>query len=125
MVSLPKHPAKTGLTSTVATKQGKDRKTAASEGEWLVTKKRKVSGKQLGKHSVSKKKLKAPKKATAKTTRAKKSKPRAQAGKASQDVIEILSEESDSKPSPLAARDNNQDDPLWHESDDEEYEFVG
>ncbi len=60
-----------------------------------------------------------------KAMRAKKVNSKAKPAKVSLDVIEICSDESDSKPSPLAVRDKNVSDPLWYGSEDEEYEFEG
>lgn len=120
-VSLPKREAPKSPKPTAGAKQAKVRKTAA-KGEWLTTKKRKSTERK----PAAKKKTKVSKKAPPKTNKTRKSKSQSKARSDALDVIEILSDESDSKPSPLVTRDTNLDDDLWNGSeDDEEYEFDG
>ncbi|GAX11626.1 ATP-dependent DNA helicase Q1 [Fistulifera solaris] len=120
-VSLPKHLESKSLKPASTKTRPKERKTSASDGAWLTTRKRKVPAQQ----SAAKKKTKVSNKPMSKATRAKKANVKAKPAKVSLDVIEIFSDKSDSEPLPLAVRDKNVSDPLWYGSEDEEYEFEG
>lgn len=121
-VSLPKRDASKIATPTAIAKQASARKTSVPKGQWLATTKRKPSEKK----APAKKKTKVSKKVLSKTKANKKAKSQSKRRCASLDVIEIFSDESDSKPASLATRDNNTDDGLWQGSEEEEeYEFDG